>query len=291
MEFAAIDVETSNANRSSICQIGIAVFCGYRLVDEWVSLVNPEDYFDAINVGIHGIDEAKVRSAPTIRDIYPAINAMLTDKICVSHTSFDRISINRALQKAGLPSIECKWLDSARVARRTWQECAFKGFGLKNVCKIIGHEFKHHDALEDAKAAGFIVNAAIAKTQIQLQDWPRRINQPIAQSIAGSASDSIARDGNPEGDLYGSVIAFTGALDVPRREAAEMAARVGCTVTDGVSKKIDYLVVGDQDVSRLAGKDKSTKHLKAEQLIQSGASICILTESDFFELVGLAVQA
>lgn len=54
MEFIAIDVETANADMASICQIGIAKYKDGELVDEWSSLIDPEDYFDFINIDIHG---------------------------------------------------------------------------------------------------------------------------------------------------------------------------------------------------------------------------------------------
>lgn len=60
MKFVAIDVETANADMSSICQIGIAKFIDNRLDDEWSSLVNPENYFDPMNVFIHGITENRI---------------------------------------------------------------------------------------------------------------------------------------------------------------------------------------------------------------------------------------
>jgi DNA polymerase-3 subunit epsilon len=282
MQFVAIDVETANPDMASICQIGIAFFKNGQLEREWVSLVNPKDYFDPINVSIHGIEESSVSSAPTFESIYHEIESLLSGKICVSHTHFDRISLGKAVRKLSLTPLEVTWLDSARVARRAWGECAWKGYGLANVCKIIGFEFKHHDALEDAKASGAIINAAIEKAGLSLDGWLARVGQPIA---GFSSSGKITVEGNPEGELYGQSVVFTGALSIPRRDAAAMAASIGCSIASSVSKKIDYLVVGDQDASRLAGKDKSSKHIKAEELIASGARIRILKESDFKELV------
>jgi DNA polymerase-3 subunit epsilon len=57
MDFVAIDVETANADMASICQIGIASYSNGSLVDEWSALVEPEDFFDPINISIHGIYE------------------------------------------------------------------------------------------------------------------------------------------------------------------------------------------------------------------------------------------
>jgi DNA polymerase-3 subunit epsilon len=41
MDFVVIDVETANADLSSICQVGIASFREGDLADTWESLVNP----------------------------------------------------------------------------------------------------------------------------------------------------------------------------------------------------------------------------------------------------------
>ncbi len=72
---------------------------------------------------------------------------------------------------------------------------------------------------------------------------------------------------------------------MPRNVAADIAASIGCTVAPNVTTKTSLLVVGNQDISKLAGKVKSSKQLKAEQLILEGQQIRILKESDFEELV------
>ena len=61
MQFVAIDVETANADMGSICQIGLAKFVDGQLAEEWCTLVDPEDYFDDVNISIHGIDPRMVK--------------------------------------------------------------------------------------------------------------------------------------------------------------------------------------------------------------------------------------
>lgn len=141
--------------------------------------------------------------------------------------------------------------------------------------------------MEDAKACGQVIIAAIEKTGLDIDAWIKRVRQPIdpANSSIGSA---INREGNPEGELYGEVLAFTGALEIPRRVAADLAAGIGCKVASGVTQNTTLLIVGDQDVTKLAGKTKSSKHLKAERLIAKGQKIRIIKESDFKELVNQA---
>lgn len=80
-------------------------------------------------------------------------------------------------------------------------------------------------------------------------------------------------------------------MSISRTEAANLAANIGCSVGSGVTKKTTLLVVGDQDISKFAGKDKSNKHTKAEELILKGQDIRIIKESDFVELVNHAFEA
>jgi DNA polymerase-3 subunit epsilon len=287
MDFVAIDVETANADMASICQIGIAKYSEGHLAEEWSWLIDPEDYFDFINIDIHGITEEDVVGSPTFPEIVNILGRFLNNEICVSHTCFDRVSLCRASEKYGLKEFKTVWLDSAKVARRTWEDCAWSGYGLASICKKIGYKFKHHDAIEDAKACGQVLLAAIEASGLDIESWLKRVKQPI-DPTKSSYGAAIKREGNPEGDLYGEVMVFTGALEIPRREAADLAASIGCSVASGVTKKTTLLVVGDQDISKLAGKEKSNKHLKAEQLIAKGKKIRIIKESDFKELVRFA---
>ena len=286
MNFTAIDVETANSDLSSICQIGLAKFENGILVKEWVSLVDPEDFFYEMNVSIHGIDEDTVKGKPTLPEIADEMRSLLENTVAVCHTSFDRNALNFALEKYELPPLHTTWLDSSRVVRRTWSEFSSKGYGLSNVCKKIGYEFVHHDALEDAKAAGHVLIAACKESELSLDEIIARVKLPI-NPRSSSSGPYIAREGNPEGDLFGEVIVFTGQLDVPRSIAADMASRVGCQVSAGVTLKTTILVVGDQDATKLAGHEKSSKHRKAEELILTGQKIRIIRESDFQKMVNL----
>ena len=287
MSFVSIDVETANADMASICQIGLARFENGILKDEWKTYVDPEDYFDPINVHIHGIDESTVRGAPNFQALSDTLNSYLTGTVVVCHTHFDRVAIYQATQRYGIMAPKCTWLDSARVVRRTWAQFAWKGYGLHNVCSMLGYKFQHHDALEDAKAAAHILISAFKETGLDVDGWIKRIGQPI-DPVSSSSGSAIKRDGNQEGHFFGEVLVFTGSLEIPRSEAADLAASIGCQVAQGVTKKTTMLVVGDQDIEKLAGHAKSSKHRKAEEFISNGAPIRILKESDFKELVRLS---
>lgn len=280
--FVAIDVETANADVGSICQIGIAEFGDAAFANGWKSLVDPEDYFDAMNISIHGIDEQSVLGAPTFVEIASEVSSRLQGRIVVCHTAFDRLALRRACERCDVSEPACTWIDSARVARRIWTQFAQRGYGLTNLAAFLEYEFRHHDALEDAKAAGHIVLAALKESGLAINALAERARSPLTPD-----GSRMRLDGKPEGPLFGERIVFTGALEMPRREAADLAARLGCDVLPGVPKKTTLLVVGDQDVARLAGHEKSRKQRHAEELISQGIPIRILRESDFQRLIEL----
>jgi DNA polymerase-3 subunit epsilon len=280
LNFVALDFETANADLSSICQVGLVEFRKGNVADTYTTLINPGDYFDPINVSIHGIDEDRVRHAPRFGDVYPQLASRVSGAVVVCHTLFDRAAMCQASAQHGLPDVSCRWLDTARVVRRAWSKYAHFGYGLANLTRDFGIIFSHHDAAEDARATGMILIRAVEETGLSLEDWITRCSQPL------KPQNRITREENPDGPLSGEVVVFTGALSMRRSDAADLAGAAGCAVDGGVTKNTTLLVVGDQDVRRLAaGQSKSTKHLKAEALIAQGQPIRIVRESDFLQLV------
>jgi NAD-dependent DNA ligase len=75
------------------------------------------------------------------------------------------------------------------------------------------------------------------------EQWLIRAEQPI-----DPGGSRLERDGNPEGELAGEVLVFTGAPF--HAETRNAAAAAGCRVDGGVTKHTTMLVVGDQDISK-----------------------------------------
>lgn len=276
--FVVIDVETANANLSSICQIGIAVFDGETLIDEYVSLVNPQTYFDVMNVSIHGINEADVQHAPTISEIEPIIRQYFAQGVVCSYGSFDRTALDRAI--GNIPSV---WLDIIKVVRRTWNEFAWAGYGLASISDYLNIELNnHHDALSDAKVAGQVLIYAMRETRFDLDGIIKRANKTLTLNYENSRTKL---KGNPDGEYYGETLVFTGVLSIPRSEATALANAKGFDVSPSVNSKTNYLVKGLAEPEKLNGKDMSTKESKALTLIKKGQDIIFLSGEDFFNLI------
>ncbi len=289
--FNVVDVETANRDRSTICQIGIAHIVDGQVVDRWCTLIDPEDEFDDWNIKIHGITQADVQGAPTMPEVREELRQRLRGQILVSHTPYDRGAFEMAMDKYDLEQLQVYWLDSAKIARRAWPEkFGQRGYGLKNVSYYIGHEFKHHDALEDAIAAAEITLAACREHNVDVEYWLHLFEGEIAQKKRQKhrsySAASIPIECNTEGELYGEVIVFTGELQIPRNIAKSYAAFMGCEIKSAVTRKTTILVSGSQ-VSPLitSSSGKSNKHVKAEERILQGQEIKIISETDFLSLI------
>lgn len=181
LSFSAIDVETANSSPGSICQIGIVEVENGEITQEWTTLVDPEGHFSPFNIRIHGITPERVLGAPNLTGIHDVLHDRLDGATVVSHTAFDRGALGKACDRYGLPVPSACWLDSARVARRAWPDQARRqGVSLGRVAAHLGIRFRHHDALEDARAAALIVLAAHRASGLDIDGWIRRVERPVA---------------------------------------------------------------------------------------------------------------
>ena len=283
--FIAIDVETACSDAASICQIGIACVRPDDRIETFSMLVNPRMRFDPFNIRLHGIGPDHVEGAPCFTDAIEMLMPLLDPHPLVQHSNFDRQSVTAACRSCGLDVPDWRWADSVTIARRAWPELKGNGgHGLANLKKRLKLQFHHHDAGEDARAAAMVVLHAERQLGLPFEDLLK--HQPRKTFAA-----TVTLEGDPAGALAGSVVVFTGALQMSRTEAATLAAQAGMCVRAGVTKQTTHLVVRDQDLTVLAGHDKSSKHRKAEEMREAGHPIRIIGEGEFRALVAGAGPA
>jgi DNA polymerase-3 subunit epsilon len=273
--FIALDVETACSDAASICQIGLACVQPDNQIQTFSMLVNPGTRFDPFNIQLHGIGPDHVADAPRFPDALSLLLPLLTTHHLVQHSNFDKQAMNAACGFCGLPTPDLRWSDSVIIARRAWPELKGNGgHGLANLKRTLNLQFHHHDAGEDARAAALVVLHAEAHLSIPFEHL-------IIPASKARFTAEQTRTGNANGVLAGCVVVFTGNLGMSREAAADLAASAGMNVKAGVTKQTTHLVVGDQDLSVLAGHTKSSKHRKAEELRDAGHPIRIMGESEF----------
>jgi hypothetical protein len=87
-------------------------------------------------------------------------------------------------------------------------------------------------------------------------------------------------------DLGGASFLFTGKMaTMPRKEAEDKVKAAGGAVAGSVTKKLHYLVIGDEGSPLYSGGKKGDKQVKAEQLNAAGANIRIISETAFLQML------
>ena len=155
--FVALDVETANHDRGSICQIGVACVLPDNAIRTWMTYVDPRTTHWVFS-GLHGITNATVTGAPTFAEALPVLRQALDGHTVYQHSGFDRSAIRAACATVGCEEPVWDWQNSVSVARRAWPELKGNGgHGLASLKAHLGLSFEHHDAGEDARAAAEVV--------------------------------------------------------------------------------------------------------------------------------------
>lgn len=181
--FVALDVETASALPGSVCQIGLACVRPDNSIEGFSMLVNPATAFASFNIRLHGIGPEHVADAPGFAEALLILLPLIGRNILVQHSDFDRRAMLAGCDMVGLPPPPLRWSNSVTIARRAWPELTGNGgHGLGNLKRVLGLEFKHHDAAEDARAAAQVVLQAETRMGMDF----RQILQGRAP-LAGSA--------------------------------------------------------------------------------------------------------
>ena len=293
--FIAVDVETANRDRNSICQIGLVCFNGDGIEWQWSTLVDPECAFEPHNIRVHRITPDHVRTAPKWPDVYACIADSLAGQTIASHTNFDEYALIEACKRYGLPPPQSRWIDSHAMARRTWP--MFSRHGLAELCTAFDIALNHHDALSDAMACGHIVKLCLSGTALSAEELDRRAlalskARPRRASRYGVAGhqDDIETEGAPDGPLSGHVVVLTGEFEGGKAPLASFAASAGCSVEANFTRsRTTMLIVGHRNAA-LGSDTKSIKQQRAEAAIAEGRDIRIVTEVEFRRLVDYALS-
>ncbi|MEO1618917.1 MAG: exonuclease domain-containing protein [Planctomycetota bacterium] len=183
--FTAIDFETANRRRDSACQLGAVVVEAGKIVREQVWMIRPDPFFFSPgNIRVHGIQPKDVENENDFAGCWQSIRQFLGDGCLIAHNaSFDLGVLLGCLQRHQIPIPDLQFSCTRLIAKQTWPQRP--RFGLKPLSTWLGVEFRHHDALEDARACAKILLAAgLAKDADSLENL-----ESTLRIVRGKAGD------------------------------------------------------------------------------------------------------
>lgn len=157
MDFVAIDFETANSNRTSICSMGLAFVENGRIVNDMEYLIKPYPFeFNPYNVKVHGITENDVKNALCFHEVWEHIYPLLQDKVLVAHNaSFDMSVLRQTLEhyKVKVPGFD--FFCTYQLSKKAFPTLASHRLDVVSTyCNI---SFNHHNARSDARACAEIL--------------------------------------------------------------------------------------------------------------------------------------
>ena len=156
-DFAAIDFETANHERSSVCSVGIVIVCDAVIVDTFYSLIQPEpNYYNYWCSQVHGLCCADTDSAPVFPFVWAQIEPLIEGLPLVAHNSrFDESCLRAAFRTYQMDYPDYEFYDTLAATRRSMPE--LENHQLHTVAAACGYNLRHHHhALADAEACAWI---------------------------------------------------------------------------------------------------------------------------------------
>lgn len=169
MNFVAIDFETANSSRSSVCSLAAVTVENGQIVRSAYSLIRPPVMkFDARNIEVHGIYPEDVKNKPTFDQLWERIRPHLENKIVIAHNAAFDISVLRSILKEySLAMPTFKHACTVQIAKKTWP--GGENYRLSTLAQKFQIDFEHHNALHDARTCAKI--AILAGRELQTENF------------------------------------------------------------------------------------------------------------------------
>jgi DNA polymerase III subunit epsilon len=200
---AVIDFETANSRSNSACQLGVVRLEDWRIVEEKEWLIRPQRlYFSPQCVRVHGITARDCLASPEWDHVWDKLFPLIDGCVIVAHNvGFDAAVLQGTCQLYDIAVPQFDLQCTRLIAKRAWP--GQSGYGLAAIAERLSIQFRHHNALEDARACAQIAIAAAEKSKAEnLEDleeklgltrgriWVDQVRQP--RTVRRTRIESVA---------------------------------------------------------------------------------------------------
>ena len=156
-DFAAIDFETANNERSSVCSVGVVVVRNGEIAEKFYSLIQPEpNYYTYWCSQVHGLCREDTEEAPVFPKVWKQIEPLIEGLPLVAHNSpFDEGCLKAVFRVYQMDYPDYLFYDTCRASRSVMPY--LPNHQLHVVAAECGYDLRlHHHALADAEACAWI---------------------------------------------------------------------------------------------------------------------------------------
>ncbi|GGD91549.1 exonuclease domain-containing protein [Planktosalinus lacus] len=162
--YAILDIETTGGkyNEEGITEIAIYKFDGHKIVDQFISLVNPEIPIQPFVVNLTGINNEMLRQAPKFYEVAKRIVEITEDAIIVAHNAkFDYRILQTEFNRLGFEFTR-ETLCTVELSKKLLPDV--KSYSLGKLVRELGIPMSdRHRASGDAKATVILFKLLLSK--------------------------------------------------------------------------------------------------------------------------------
>ena len=271
--YAIIDIETTGGqyNEEGITEIAIYKFDGHEVIDQFISLVNPEKPIQPFVVKLTGINNAMLRSAPKFYEVAKRIIEITEGCVIVAHnTSFDYRILKTEFRRLGY-DFKKQTLCTVELAKKLIPEQ--ESYSLGKLVRSLGIPMAdRHRASGDALATVKLFKMLLVK-DIEKEIVKSFIKTEIKSGISPKLLDIVENLSSKTGIYYihnekGDLIYIGKSKNIKKRVNQHF------TGTSGKSKKIQrdvYAVTFEETGSELIALLKESEEIKINKPIYNRA--------------------
>lgn len=155
-DFVVLDFETTGLSpiENNIIQIGAIRYVNFEVVEEYNTLVNPNEDISSTITRITGITNNDVANAPTIEMVLPTLLEFINKDVVVAHNaSFDMKFLLENIERLNLTINKFRVIDTLSLARKSINETENHKLPTLKAFLNLDH-LESHDALADCKVTG-----------------------------------------------------------------------------------------------------------------------------------------
>lgn len=297
-DYVVIDIETTGLSPryDFIIEVSAIKVAGDEIVDRFESLVKPDlEYDDGYYVNSFieeytGITNKMLAKADETESVLKKYANFIGDSTVIGHNvNFDvNFLYDNFDRYLGHPFTN-NFVDTMRIYKKLTPEK--RHHRLRELCDEYGLVNEHeHRAYSDCEvtAAGFLSLRNTVLDEYGTYDKFKELFKPKKRGPKINPK-SIVGDPNkadPDSPLYKKHCVFTGKLErFLRRDAWQIVANLGGIPDNSVTKKTNFLILGNNEYCKTIKDGKSSKQKKAEKYKLEGLDIEILPETVFYEMI------
>jgi DNA polymerase-3 subunit epsilon len=289
--YVVVDIETTGLETfyDEIIELSAIKIKDNQIIDKYTTLCKPKKEIDLFITQLTGITNEMLNSAPPIKDVIRDYVTFIGDSIVVGHNiNFDINFIYYNYYNICKEHFINNHMDTLRLARITLPH--LEHHRLKDLIDYYNINSEQlHRGINDCLATYQVylkLKDAIIKNNISLDTKRIRSKRTNSNKInLKELKAKIADELDETHPCYGKYFVFTGELEIKRVEAAQIVADLGGINENTITKKTNYLVMGNYDYVSSIKDGKSGKQKKAEEYILKGQDLQILTENVFFDMI------